>query len=223
MLIYPVDGEAFVKEMDATLWQILSNRDAVLSRIGESAGKADIGILLLGALRAELEATEIAARWVASTPELEAKIAFAQQAGDEARHYQLISERLRELGNTRAGEDPVTSFSKLFQYLETLTTTGERIAAAQFTREAIGYKSNQLFIALCEEVGDTATARMYTERIQPDEKRHHEWGKRLLPQYTAQASEQELARKAILRTLELAEELRSLAAGRLLVETLPGC
>ena len=218
-----MDGEAFVKEMDATLWQILSTRDAALSRLAESAGKADIATLLLGGLRAELEATEIAARWVISTPELEAKIAFAQQAGDEARHHQLISQRLRELGNERAAEEPVTSFSRLFQYLESLTTTGERIAAAQFTREAIGYKSNQLFIAFCEEVGDTGTAKMYTEKIQPDEKRHHEWGKRLLPHYTEKAGEQELARKAILRTLELAEELRSLAAGRLLVETLPGC
>jgi len=218
-----MNGEAFVKEMDATLWQILSTRDAALARIAESAGKADVATLLVGGLRAELEATEIAARWVASTPELEAKIAFAQQAGDEARHYQLISERLRELNAGEAVDAPATSFSKLFQYLETLTTTGERIAAAQFTREAIGYKSNQLFIAFCEEVGDTATAKMYTERIQPDEKRHHEWGKRLLPHYTEKAGEQELARKAILRTLELAEELRSLAAGKLLVETLPGC
>ena len=218
-----MDGEAFVKEMDTTLWQILSTRDAALSRLGESAGKADVASLLVGALRAELEATEIAARWVSSTPELEAKIAFAQQSGDEARHFQLITERLRELGSDQAGKEPVTSFSKLFQYLETLTTTGERIAAAQFTREAIGYKSNQLFIAFCEAVGDTTTAKMYAERIQPDEKRHHEWGKRLLPHYTAEAGEQELARKAILRTLELAEELRNLAAGRLLVETLPGC
>ena len=71
-------GEAFVEEMDATLWQILSTRDAALSRIAESVDKADVATLLVGALRAELEATEIAARWVPSTPELEAKIAFAQ-------------------------------------------------------------------------------------------------------------------------------------------------
>jgi uncharacterized ferritin-like protein (DUF455 family) len=218
-----MDGQSFVKEMDTTLWQILSTRDAALSRLGEAAGRADIATLLSGALRNELEATEIAARWVVSTPEMEAKIAFAQQAGDEAKHYQLISERLRELGDESAGGAPITSFSKLFQYLETLNSTVERIAAAQFTREAVGYKSNQLFIALCEEVGDKVTAKLYRDRIQPDEKRHHEWGKRLLPQFATKAGEQELARKAILRTLELAEELRSIAAGRLLVETLPGC
>jgi uncharacterized ferritin-like protein (DUF455 family) len=219
-----MDGPSFVKEMDATLWQILSTRDAGLSRLGEAASRADMSMVLLAALRNEMEATEIAARWTVSTSEIDVKIAFAQQAGDEARHYQLIAERLVELGVDLADYSPVApEYSKLFQYLESLTTTVERIAAAQFTREAIGYKSNELFIAFCEEFGDDVTATLYRESIQPDEKRHHEWGKELLARYANGTMEQELARKAILRTLELAEELRSLAAGKLLVETLPGC
>ena len=74
-----MDGEAFVKEMDATLRQILSTRDAALSRLSESAAKADMLMLLRAGLRNEIEATEIAARWVPSTPELEVKLAFAQQ------------------------------------------------------------------------------------------------------------------------------------------------
>ena len=218
-----MDGEAFVNEMDATLRQILSTRDAALSRLSESADKADMLMLLRAAQRNEIEATEIAARWVPSTPELEVKIAFAQQAGDEARHFQLISDRLKELGDDSREHAPTSEYGPLFQYLETLTTTVERIAAAQFTREAIGHKANQLFIAFCEHIGDNETAALYRDRIQPDEMRHHEWGKTLLTRYATEEREQELARKAILRTLELAEELRSLAAGKLLVETLPGC
>ena len=218
-----MDGEVFVDEMDATLRQILSTRDAALSRLSESTAKAGMLMLLRGGLRNEIEATEIAARWVRTTPELEVKIAFAQQAGDEAKHFQLISNRLKELSDDPNEHAPTGALGPLSQYLDTLTTTVERIAAAQFTREAIGYKSNQLFIAFCEHVGDNETAEMYRDRIQPDEKRHHEWGKTLLARYATEESEQELARKAILRTLELAEELRSLAAGRLLVETLPGC
>jgi hypothetical protein len=155
-----MDGEAFVEEMDATLWQILSARDAALSRLTESADKADMRMLLRGGLRNEIEATEIAARWVVSTPELEVKLAFAQQAGDEARHYQLIGERLKELGDEPDDYPTIGEYSRLFQYLDGLTTTVERIAAAQFTREAIGYKSNQLFIAFCEHIGDEATAAL---------------------------------------------------------------
>ncbi len=210
--------------MNNLLWQILGVRDTALSRMGESAENVDMPMLLRGALRHELEASEIAALWVASTPEIEAKLAFAQQAGDEARHYELISLRLAELGETAADFNPtVTGYSKLFKYLETLPTTVERVAAAQFTREAIGYKANELFIAFCEAAGDPTTAELYRRSIQPDEQRHHEWGKKLLAGLAETEPEQQLANQAILKTLELAEELRSLAAGKLLVETLPGC
>jgi len=185
-------GAPFVEEMDETLWRILAARDATLLRRRDPPpDTALVKVLLRGALHNELEASEIAARWVVSTREIDAKIAFAQQAGDEARHYGFIAARLEELGEDLSGFDPVgAGYGRLFEYLLTLETTTERIAAAQFTREAIGYKANELFIQFCRDVGDEGTAA---------------------------------ARRAILRTLELAEELRSLAAGRLLVEALPGC
>jgi uncharacterized ferritin-like protein (DUF455 family) len=171
-----------------------------------------------------MEASEIAARWMVSTLEIDVKIAFAQQAGDEAKHYQLIDRRLRELGHDLSDYDPLAGgYSALTRYLEGLTSTVERVAAAQFTREAIGYKANELFMAFCEELGDPETASLYREQIQPDEMRHHQWGKELLTKYAVEESIQKLARDAILKTLELAEDSRSLAAGRLLVETLPGC
>jgi 1,2-phenylacetyl-CoA epoxidase catalytic subunit len=219
-----VTPDAFVEEMDHALQQLLSVRDQALQNLDNTAGRADMTVLLQGALRAEFEAAEIAAMWVPSTPEVEAKLAFACQAGDEARHYRTIATRLGELGvGPAATYAPVTTHSKLYQYLESLTTTAERVAAAQLTREAIGYKSNELFIAYCEKVGDQKTAEMYRTQIQPDEKRHHEWGKQLLPQFVPDDTTQAAARKAILKTLELAEELRSLAVGKLVVETLPGC
>lgn len=217
-------GLQFVDDLDFTLSTILSLRDAALRRIANSAGRADMPALLRGALRNELEASEIAALWVPSTPELEAKLAFARQAGDEARHYSLIEDRLAELGVEPGGVSPVADDrSKLYRYLETLETTVERVAAAQFAREAIGYKANELFIKFCEAAGDQVTARMYRLSIQPDEKHHHEWGKKLLARLAVTPEQQAAARKAILTTIELAEEIRSIAAGRLLVEALPGC
>ncbi len=52
---------------------------------------------------------------------------------------------------------------------------------------------------------------------------HHQWGKELLTLFATGEAAQERVRQVILRTLELAEELRSVAAGKLLVETVPGC
>jgi 1,2-phenylacetyl-CoA epoxidase catalytic subunit len=219
-----MNGQEFVTEMNGTLWDLLSVRDRALEGLKEAVTRADIPQLLRGALRAEMDAAEIAALWMPSTPEVEARIALARQAGDEAKHYMLIERRLAELGADLTGFAPhAGKRSKLFRYLETLTTTVERVASAQFAREAIGYKSNELFIAFCEEAGDRSTAKMYREQIQPDEKHHHEWGKRLLEHFATTPETQVKARKAIITTLELAEELRSLAAGHLLVETLPGC
>lgn len=210
--------------MDTLLWRILATRDAALVRLTESAKKADMILLLQGALKNEMEASEIAARWMVSTLEIDVKIALAQQAGDEAKHYQLIGQRLEQLGHDLSDYDPLAAgYGPLTRYLEGLTTTVERVAAAQFTREAIGYKSNELFMAFCEELGDLETASLYREHIQPDEMRHHQWGKELLAKYASDDAVQKLAKDAILKTLELAEESRNLAAGRLLVETLPGC
>jgi hypothetical protein len=219
-----VTGPEFAADVDQTLRQVLSVRDVALARVGESVGRADMPTLLQGALRNEMEAAEIAAIWMPRTSDLEAKLAFARQAGDEARHYGLIAGRLGELGVDLSGFSPSADGpSKLFRYLLELETTVERVAAAQFTREAIGHKSNELFIAFCEACGDAATAAMYRDQIQPDEFHHHLWGKRILERLAITPDEQAAARKAILTTLELADELRSLAAGRLLVDALPGC
>jgi hypothetical protein len=56
-------------------------------------------------------------------------------------------------------------------------------------------------------------------QVQP----HHEWGRDPLGRLANGPEEQAAARRAILTRLETAEELRSLAAGRLLVEAPPGC
>ena len=219
-----MDAKDFVDELDETLWTVLSVRDSALDTIKDSLGRADMPLLLKGALRNEMEASEIAARWMPGTPEIEARLAFARQAGDEAKHYQLIAQRLEEMGVDLTGFDPVAGgHSRLFYYLDGLDTTVERVAAAQVAREAIGCKANELFIALCHALGDSATAEMYGKRIQPDERHHHEWGKRLLARLAVGPEKQDAARTAVLKTLDLAEELRSLAAGRLLVEALPGC
>src|ERR1700752_5119429 len=110
-------GPGFVEGMNATLWQILSVRDAVLSGIPESVGRSDMPQLLRGALRNEMEASEIAARWMPSTGEIEAKLAFAWQGGGQARHYSLIARRLGEIGVDLSAFSPLAGgHSRLYQY-----------------------------------------------------------------------------------------------------------
>ncbi len=216
-------GEGFVQEMNATVWQLLSVRDAVLAGLKEAASLAEMPDLLQCALRTELEAAEIAAQWVGSTAETEVKLTFARQAGDEARHYMLVAGRLAELGDAPAGASRAgAGRSKLFRYLEGLDSTVERVAAGPFAREAVGCMSNELFIEFCEGSGDHTTADLFRVHIQPDERRHQEWGRELLAGLALDERQQRAARKAVLTTLELADELRSLAWGRPLAATVPG-
>lgn len=216
-------AEEFVDELES------ANRAALAAHGAASAAEppADppsIVRLLELALRNELEAAELAARWMADTPELDARLALARQCGDEARHYRLIEERLRDLGRDPAGLDPSAQGpTPLLAYLRTLETTVERAAAGQFTREAIAVVRNDVFAAYCEERGDAATAALYRDRIQPDERHHHELGRRLLLRYATTEEAQGRARAAAGATLRIADELMELARMKAGLCRLPGC
>ena len=129
-------AEEFVRELDARNQAVLARLapDATLSP--EVSGSITVPNLLKVALKNEIEATEIASRWLVTTDDVEVKMAFARQAGDEAKHYRLIAERLRASGFDALGFNPIAKgYGPLFQYLDTLTTTVARVAASQLTRQ----------------------------------------------------------------------------------------
>jgi hypothetical protein len=210
----------FIQELDA------QNRTA-LERIGSAAAcepAADVTVarLLRLALKNELEATECAANFIGSTPEIDVKLALARQAGDEAKHYGLIEKRLGQLGVDSMSFDPGPR-SPMLAYLLTLSSTVERVAAAQFTREALAIVRNAEFIRLCEAKGDLPTAALYRDVIQPDEEHHHELGRRLLAKLAVTDEAQQLALRASQQTLALAEELQEIARMKLGISRAPGC
>ncbi len=189
---------------------------------GGGAGDADAKALLQVALVNEISVSELAASWVASTPEVDVKLAFARQAGDEAGHFQLVAERLRALGFDVDGFVPPAA-NPLFQYLATLTSTAERVAAGLFALESIAYGVNENFIAYCRAHGDDETVRLYESIIQPEEREHQQIGRALLDKYATSADAQARASAAVDRVLEIASATRAAAAGRLGVTCFPGC
>jgi 1,2-phenylacetyl-CoA epoxidase catalytic subunit len=219
----PVTPENFVAELD------LQNR-AALDRIAAStcAGEPDpsltVARLLMLALKNEIEATECAAAWIGDTPEISVKLALARQAGDEAKHYRLIQKRLAELGTATDTHDPLANGrSKLCEYLLALKGTVARVAAGQFTREALAVVRNAEFARFCRAKGDDATARLYEETIQPDESHHHDLGRALLLQLATTDEAQAAARASSARVLEIADELQELARLKMGISRAPGC
>jgi uncharacterized ferritin-like protein (DUF455 family) len=219
-----VTPEDFVRELDG-------GNQAILKRLApddtlrpEVEGDLNVLNLLKVALKNEIEATEIAARWQVTTDDVDVKMAFARQAGDEAKHYRMIVDRLRELGFDAAGFNPVAKgYGPLFQYLDTLKTTVERVAAGQFTREAIAVVKNRQFIEFCDRAGDKITATLYRDVIEPDEHFHHLLGRSLLLHFATTPDEQEAARRAAARTMSLAEEIQQAALTTAGIHHAPGC
>jgi uncharacterized ferritin-like protein (DUF455 family) len=217
-------SEEFVKRLD-------DENHALLGRLApddtlkpEAEGDLTVLNLLKVALKNEIEATEIAARWLVTTEDMDVKLALARQVGDEAKHYRLIVERLRGLGFDAASFNPLAKgWGPLFQYLDTLKATVERVAAGQFTREAIAVVKNRQFIQFCEHAGDRETATLYRDVIEPDERYHHELGRKLLLRLATTPEAQAAAARAARRTLELAEELQRAALATAGVHHAPGC
>src|SRR5207249_230614 len=174
-------AEQFVAELDAQNQRLLSRLAPDDTLKPEVEGDLNVPNLLKVALRNELEATEIAARWLVTTDAVDVKLALARQVGDEAKHYRMIAERLRALGVDARSFNPLAKGGgPLFQYLDKLTSTVERVAAGQFTREAIAVVKNRQFIGFFEAAGDAETAALYRDVIEPDERYHHELGRTLL-------------------------------------------
>jgi 1,2-phenylacetyl-CoA epoxidase catalytic subunit len=202
---------------------------SIIDRIGDSdpepgSCRVDVVALLRIALKNELEATELAACWLPSTPELDVKLGLARQVGDEAKHYRLLKSRIEALTGRSEEFDPRTGgYSPLFEYLRDLTTSVERMAAGQFTREALAQRRNEMFVEYLKEIGDLTTASLYEDIINPDEDFHHQLGRAMLIKYATTPEVQEAARAACRKTLEIAENLRAGAILRTGVLQIPGC
>ena len=214
----------FVAALDAENQAALRGLAPDQTLTAEVSGALNVPNLLKVALKNELEATEIAARWLVASDDARVKMAFARQVGDEAKHFRLIADRLKDLGFDPEAIDPLAGgFGPLFRYLDSLATTVERVAAGQFTREAIAIVKNRQFIEFCERVGDKTTATLYRDVIEPDERYHHELGRALLLRLATSEQAQTQAAQAARRTLELADELQRKALATAGIHHAPGC
>ncbi len=214
----------FVEELDERNQEILRRLAPDDTLKPEVEGDLNVVNLLKVALKNEIEAAEIAARWMVTSDPVEVKLAFARQVGDESKHYRMVAERLKELGfDARAFNPLAKGYGPLFHYLDGLKSTVERVAAGQFTREAIAVVKNRQFIEFCERAGDQATATMYRDVIEPDERYHHELGRHLLLRLATTHDDQEAARRAAARTLAMAEEVQLAALKTAGIHHAPGC
>jgi uncharacterized ferritin-like protein (DUF455 family) len=214
----------FAESLQAYVNEKLATLDLLKDAEPGSPGRSEIVRRLKIALKNEIEASELAALWIASTPEVDVKLAFARQAGDEAKHYRLIEKHLETLDVDTSGFNPIAEgYGPMFQLLTGFQTTIERVAAAQLTRESLALKKNEQFIEFCEAAGDSETAAFYREQIQPDEQWHVDLGRRTLEKYATTAELKERARNAANTVLDLAVKIQNKQLKELKISHAPGC
>ena len=218
------DGRAFVDQLQKYVAERLSSLDLLKDDQPGSADRSEVIRRLKVALKNELEAAELAAYWIPSTPEVDVKLALARQAGDEARHYHLIEKHLASIGVDLAGFNPAAEgYGPMYTLLRGFESTVERLAGAHFTREALALKKNEQFMEFCERSGEKETAELYRQHIQPDEGWHVDIGHRFLTRYASSEQEQAKARRAVEAVLDLAVKVQRKQFEEMKLSHAPGC
>ncbi len=218
------DARAFVDELQQYVAGKLASLDLLKDEEPGPADRQEVIRRLKVALKNELEAAELAAVWIPSTPEIDVKLALARQAGDEARHYHLIEKHLEAMGVSLAGFEPAAEgYGPMYNLLRGFDSTVERLAGAHFTREALALKKNDQFIEFCERAGESDTADLYRKHIQPDEGWHVDIGHRFLMRYVVSDEDQGRARRAIEAVLDLAVKVQRKQCQELKLSHAPGC
>src|SRR5262245_43143068 len=214
----------FANELHSYVTERLAKLDLLKDEAPGSVDRSEIVRRLKIALKNELEASELAALWMPSTPEIDVKLGLARQAGDEAKHYRLIEVHLDKLGIDTSTFNAISDGDgPMFELLSKFQTTVERVAAAGITRESLALKKNEQFIEFCEAVGDHETAALYRDQIQPDEEWHVDLGRRVLGKYATTDQQKMQARAAADAVLELAVKIQNKQLRELKVSHAPGC
>jgi hypothetical protein len=200
-----VAADTFVTELDAknqtSIQRVLGALIPGLAKEG-----FEVTDVLRLAIKATIEAAEVAALWVSDCDDLEMKLSLAEQCGDGAKQCRRLAARLLELGV--ASYDPRDGgYSKLFAFLRSLQTPEERSAAGYVTGKALSMARLRALADFCAEKGDNDTARLLGEELLADERRYYDEGKALLAIAAGNEESQARGRRSAYRTLELAAEM----------------
>jgi len=180
-----------------------------------------MNMLLSAALKNEWETTLLTSHWVCDEENPSLRVALSRLAGDEAKHYQLIEERLKNL-NTHVKKEDLDQRTPLYKFLIQQKTSFDRAVTGPFTREALAVIRNEVFLEHCESIGDTTTLELYHE-IQEDEAHHHQLGRKFLELFITNDEEYEHAKSKMLETLQVVDDIQEMAVMQKGICKLPGC
>jgi 1,2-phenylacetyl-CoA epoxidase catalytic subunit len=200
-----VDSQTFVQELLVPVWKFcaeLDSRPPAYSYIPLRTDEERIRVMQ-SRLFNELRAADLFGVWLRTTPELDVKATMAESAHEEMVHAQLLSQRIGELGAAPFDYQPLPAQIAMFNAMEGLNDTCERLAALSLAGETV---ANYL-IQMCLKSPDVPEwIKQPYRRITQDEAGHGSVPQEFLMRYATSAERQERARRAVAMRMVLFRE-----------------
>jgi bacterioferritin (cytochrome b1) len=151
----------------------------------------------------ELRAADLFGAWLKTTPEFEVKAALAESAHEEMIHAGLLSNRIQELGAEPFDYRPLPAQIAMFNAIEGLSDTCQRVAGFSLAGEAVATYLTQKCL-LAENVPEWI--KQPYRRITEDEEGHGSMPQAVLKRYATTDEKQDPARRAVAMRLVLFRE-----------------
>jgi len=154
----------------------------------------------------ELRAADLYGTWLRTTPEFAVKALMAKSAHEEMVHAELLATRIRELGHEPFDYRPLPAQTAMFNALEGLTDTCQRIAGFSMAGEAVATYLTQKSL---QEPSVPEWIKKPYRRITSDEESHGSIPQQVLESYATTLERQDAARRAVAMRLVLFREYLS--------------
>ncbi|MBI2540204.1 MAG: ferritin-like domain-containing protein [Deltaproteobacteria bacterium] len=151
----------------------------------------------------ELRAADLYGTWLRTTPELDVKATMAESAHEEMTHAQLLSRRIGELGHEPFDYKPLPAQIAMFNAMEGLNDTCERVAGLSLAGETVAYYLIQMCLK-SPAVPDWI--KQPYRRITEDEAEHGSIPQKFLTQYATTPERQDRVRRAVAMRMVLFRE-----------------
>lgn len=151
----------------------------------------------------ELRAADLFGTWLKTTPEFEVKAAFAESAHEEMVHAGLLSQRIRDLGSDPFDYRPLPAQIAMFNAIEGLADTCQRVAGFSLAGEAVATYLTQKSLQ-SPNVPDWI--KQPYRKITEDEEGHGTMPRQILKRYATTEERQDSARRAVAMRLVLFRE-----------------
>lgn len=200
-----MDNEAFVQELLGPIHEFcrtLDGQPPAYSYIPLKSDEERIRVMK-SRLFNELRAADLFGTWLKTTPELDVKATMAESAHEEMVHAELLTKRIQDRGHEPFDYKPLPAQVAMFNAMEGLSDTCERIAGLSLAGETV---ANYLIQLCLKSPAVPEWIKQPYRRITEDEEGHGSIPQQFLGRYATTAERQDRVRRAVAMRMVLFRE-----------------